>query len=204
MSDMAQTLAKISQDPEYSRLELIPGVRVELRYASPDNFMNRDVYGSFREGFLHHKAARMLAQAARAVGKARPGHALLVLDALRPRSAQRILWDHVKGTEQERYVANPDRGSLHNYGCAVDLTVIDAGGRELDMGTGFDAFVPLSQPKLEQDFVALGKLTRAQLENRLLLRRAMEGAGFIQLPHEWWHYDAFPGDQVRAEFRIVE
>lgn len=202
--ELLQTLHQLSQDPDYSELSSFPGVVVDLKYAGDDNFMSKNVYREFNRAFLHRRAADMLRKASEILRRERPGHKLLVLDALRPRSVQRLLWAHVEGTDQEAYVANPDRGSMHNYGCAVDLTLIDEKGAWLDMGTGFDAFLPLSQPKLEEHYLATGELTRGQLENRLVLRRAMTGAGFHQLPHEWWHYDAFPGDEVRKNFRIIE
>jgi D-alanyl-D-alanine dipeptidase len=189
----------------FTNLRGIAGLRFDLKYASADNFIGRDVYGDFREPMLHAEAARMLERAAQALNRAHPGAALLIYDALRPRSVQRVLFDHVRGTEQESYVMNPDRGSMHNYGCAVDLTVLDERGRALDMGTAFDAFTPLSEPRREEEFLRERRLTVAQIENRLILRHAMTGAGFLQLPHEWWHFDAFPAAQVRAGgYRILE
>lgn len=201
---MDPRLEAISSNISFVNLSSIEGVKIDLRYATTRNFMSKNVYGDFRTAFLHREAAAMLARAVQALRRDHPGYALLIFDALRPRSAQRVLWDHVKGTDQERYVANPDRGSMHNYGCAVDLTVVDAVGKELDMGTGFDVFLPLSQPQLEEKFLASGDLKREHHQNRLLLRSAMLEGGFRQLPHEWWHYDAFSGDEVRARFQIVE
>jgi D-alanyl-D-alanine dipeptidase len=117
---------------------------------------------------------------------------------------QRILWDKVKGTHQEKYVADPDKGSMHNFGMAVDLTVIDEKGVPLDMGTGFDEFSDASQPSREDEFLANGTLSTRHITNRLILRHAMEASGFIQLPHEWWHFDAAPKAHVRAHYQIVE
>jgi zinc D-Ala-D-Ala dipeptidase len=201
---MISRLESISSNPSFVNLSSIDGVKIDLRYATTQNFMSKDVYGDFRVAFLHREAAAMLARAVQALRRDHPGYCLLIFDALRPRSAQRVLWDHVKGTDEERYVADPDRGSLHNYGCAVDLTVINPTGQELDMGTGFDVFLPLSQPQLEERFLESGELKAEHHENRLILRSAMQEGGFRQLPHEWWHYDAFPGEEVRARFQIVE
>jgi D-alanyl-D-alanine dipeptidase len=201
---MTSRLEAISANSSFVNLRSIEGVKIDLKYATTQNFMNQNVYGDFREAFLHREAAAMLVRAISALRREHPGYSLLIFDALRPRSAQRVLWDHVKGTDQERYVANPDRGSLHNYGCAVDLTVTNLAGEELDMGTGFDVFLPLSQPQLEEQFLASGELKAEHHENRLILRSAMQAGGFRQLSHEWWHYDAFPGDEVRARFQIVE
>jgi D-alanyl-D-alanine dipeptidase len=204
MTPLAKTLAQLTRDPDYVNLREIPGVRFELKYASRDNFMGQDVYGEFTEPFLHRLAAEKLKTASELLHRAHPGFDLLVYDALRPGAVQRVLWSHVKGTAQEIYVADPERGSLHSYGCAIDLGATDAQGRPLDMGTAFDTFEDLSQPKLEEEFLRSGQLTRAQMDNRHILRNAMVGGGFIQLSHEWWHYDAFPGAEVRSRFKLIE
>jgi D-alanyl-D-alanine dipeptidase len=123
---------------------------------------------------------------------------------LRPRSIQRVLWSHVVGTEGEKYIANPDLGSLHNFGFAVDLSVLDEYGQELDMGAGFDDFRPVAQPQLEQEFLKEGRLSPRHIQNRLVLRDAMQEAQFAQLAHEWWHFDALAKAEVRQKFQIVE
>ncbi len=113
------------------------------------------------------------------------------------------LWNRVKGTNQQPYVADPRRGSIHNYGFAVDLTLQDAGGKEVDMGTEFDHFGKLAQPALEDKFLKVGKLTQQQIDNRKLLRKVMKDAGFIQLPIEWWHFDALPEEVIRNKYEAI-
>ena len=189
---------------DFVDISTIPGVRIELRYATTNNFLGVNVYGSFRTAYLHRKAAEMLTKAAAELQKERPGWKLLVFDALRPRSVQRIFWAKVKGTPQEMYVADPEIGSIHNYGFAVDLTLVDERGKEVDMGTPFDSFDPLAQPQLEERFLMEGKLTGEQVANRKVLRDALTKAGFIQLPVEWWHYDAMTRLALQGEYSIVE
>jgi len=92
----------------------------------------------------------------------------------------------------------------HNYGFAIDISLEDDNGHELDMGTGFDDFSPLSRPDQERKNREAGKLTQEQLDHRLLLRRIMSQAGFVQLPIEWWHYDALTKEEVRGHYKIVE
>ncbi len=179
-------------------------IAIDLRYASTNNFVGRNLYGEFAKAYLHRIAAEKLHKAAANLASVKPGHHLLILDALRPRSVQFILWDKVKGTDQQEYVADPKVGSIHNYGFAVDLTIIDPEGQELDMGTPFDDFSPVAQTQLETRFFKEGRLSEKQIRNRHLLRKAMEDAGFIQLPIEWWHYDALPKDQVIGKFPLVE
>ena len=198
-----ETLSFLRAHPDYISLHGIEGIRIDLRYASENNFMGRNVYGGFNEAFLHKVAAEMLREASILLRRERPGWSLLVLDALRPLSRQRILWAHVEGTEQEAYVAKPERGSVHNFGLAVDLTCMDETDGIVDMGSAFDCFQLISQPQLEERFLATGELGRWQWENRLVLRRAMTGAGFLQLSHEWWHYDALPREKIRAGFILI-
>lgn len=191
-------------DDPFVELAGLPGFTIDLRYASTNNFTGENVYGEFDRAYLHKIAAEKLKRAAALIFERRPGTRILILDALRPRTAQRKLFSRVEGTPFEKYVANPDRGSLHNFGFAVDLTLTDSHGRELDMGSGFDDFRPLSEPAREDEFFEQGLLTREHLNNRRLLRDAMIEAGFIAIPHEWWHFNALTLEDARASFQIVE
>jgi D-alanyl-D-alanine dipeptidase len=184
--------------------EVCPEIRVDLKYSSTDNFVHQDVYGDLDKCFLQKEAAAKLAAAQGKLVELKPGWRLLVFDGARPRRVQARFFAIVKGTPQQQYVADPARGSIHNYGAAVDLTIIDPDGRELDMGTPFDFFGELAQPKLESAFLAQGKLTRKQIDNRLLLRNVMTSAGFLTISNEWWHFDAFPPKEVRARYKIIE
>ena len=200
----ADSLKALEADKNFSAIDTIPGVAIDLRYASTNNFMQENLYGDFNRAYLHTIAAEKLKKAAAGLQKIKPGWTLLLYDGLRPRSVQWLLWKRVKGTDQQPYVANPKRGSIHNYGFAVDLTLQDAQGNEVDMGTPFDHFGKLAQPTLEKKFLKQGKLTQQQVKNRRLLRQVMENAGFIQLPLEWWHFDALPKKQVKSKYKIIE
>lgn len=194
----------VAQSRDFVELTAAGGLAIDLKYATTDNFVGQNLYGDFNKAYLHHIAAEKLAQAVKNLQLIHPAYKLVIYDALRPRSVQYVLWDKVKGTDRQKYVANPRHGSIHNFGLAVDLSILDEHGRALDMGTPFDDFTELAQPRLEQAFLKAGKLTPEQISNRMLLRKVMEDAGFIQLPVEWWHYDALPKARVMAEFRIVE
>ncbi len=202
--DSLKTLASLRSDPDFVRLHELPGILVDLKYASGDNFMSKDVYGDFNEAYLHRVAAEKLQLAVRLLQKDRPGWRFLVLDALRPRSIQRVLWAHVVGTDQEGYVADPEKGSVHNYGLAVDLTCVDEKGEIVFMGSGFDYFHRISQPRFEEEFLKTGELSLEHWQNRMVLRRAMTQAGFHPLPHEWWHFDALSRDEIRNGFKLIE
>ncbi len=200
----AESLAAVLADPEYVDVSTLPGVAVDLRYASANNFVRANVYGPFDRAFLSKPAADKLRRAAESLQAERPGWKILVLDALRPRSVQRLFWARVVGTPQQPYVADPEKGSLHNYGFALDVTLRSDSGVEVDMGTPFDDFTPLAEPQREDELVKAGQLSPKQLGNRKLLRRVMTGAGFVQRPNEWWHYDALSLEEARKSHPILE
>jgi D-alanyl-D-alanine dipeptidase len=162
------------------------------------------LYGNFKRAYLRKIAAVKLEKAVELLQSSHAGYRLIVFDALRPRSVQWKLWERVKGTPQQKYVADPKKGSNHNYGCAVDVGLLDEQGKLLDMGSPFDGFTPLSEPALEDQFLKQGRLNQKQMNNRLILRRAMEDAGFKQLSSEWWHYDAVDSKDIREKMQIVE
>lgn len=150
-------------------------ILIDMRYASNHNFTGRKVYDDDRCA-LRPQAASCLHKAAVAARMA--GLTIKVLDAYRPATAQQVFWELCP---DPRYVANPSEGSNHTRGVAVDVTLVDAQGEELNMGTSFDYMHEESHhncPSLPED---------AQ-RNRLLLLGIMLNAGFCPMPTEWWHY----------------
>jgi D-alanyl-D-alanine dipeptidase len=202
---MSLTVASedIAGSPEFRHLSTIAGIAIELRYATPNNFVGRDLYSPFDCAWLHRDAAAALEKVVAHLAERRPGCTALVLDALRPQRVQEQLWASLEGTGLQMYLANPARGSIHSYGMALDITLLDEQGRELDMGTGFDDLTELSHPRLEQGFLASGQLSAQQVANRQLLRDAMFQAGFVGINTEWWHFDCGDRELVRATFRRV-
>ena len=199
-----ESLNFLLKSDDFREITAADGVVIDLRYASANNFVGQDMYGPLKRLFLHKRAADKLKAAIALLKHEHPGYKFVIFDGLRPRSVQYVLWQKVVGTAQEKYVADPKKGSIHNYGLAVDLSVLDAKGQELDMGTGFDSFTPLAETQLEKDKLASGELTQAQIDNRMILRRPMEEAGFKVLPEEWWHFDALSAEIVRKQFTPVE
>ena len=202
---MSLTVAseEIAGSPEFRHLSTIAGIVVDLRYATPNNFVGRDLYSPFDCAWLHRDAAAALEKVVAWLAERHPGYTALVLDALRPQRVQEQLWDALAGTDLQMYLANPERGSIHSFGMALDITLLDARGRELDMGTGFDDLTERSHPALEAELLARGELTAAQVANRRLLRDAMAQAGFHGINTEWWHYDCGDRAVVRQTFRRV-
>lgn len=185
-----------------------PDIQVELKYSTTDNFIGRDVYGDLTRAYLQPEMAKRLAKASALLKKEKPGYRLLVYDAARPNSAQYDLWnalDHLKipARSKTQYVADPKIGSNHNFGCAIDLTVVDENGKPLDMGTKFDFFGPLAYPRSEQEMLQKGKLTVRQVENRQLLRKVMTQVGFKVNTTEWWHFDGMSKAQARAKYGMI-
>ena len=193
----------VAGHPEFRHLSTIAGIAVDLRYATPDNFVGRDLYSPYDCAWLHRDAAAALERVVAWLKDNCPGCTPLVLDALRPQRVQQQLWDALAGTDLQMYLADPQRGSIHSFGMALDVTLVDEAGRELDMGTGFDDMTLLSHPALEARFLASGELTAAQAANRQLLRDAMFQAGFVGINTEWWHFDCGDRNVVRQTFRRV-
>ncbi|WP_020656011.1 M15 family metallopeptidase [Massilia niastensis] len=202
---MSLTVAseEIAGSPEFRHLTSIAGIEIDLRYATDNNFVGRDLYSPFDCAWLHVEAASALERVVAWLAARRPDLTPLVLDALRPQRVQQQLWDALEGTGLQMYLANPVRGSIHSYGMALDITLLDASGRELDMGTGFDDMTNLSHPALEEGFLVAGQLNEEQVANRRLLREAMLQAGFVGINTEWWHFDCGDRDLVRRSFRRV-
>lgn len=179
-------------------------VALDMKYATDDNFMHADVYHGFHRCFLSPLAFEMFQKACAVLRSQHPDLQFLIWDTLRPRSIQAQFYDHLKGTPFQSYVAAPFPGSLHNFGMAMDLTLQTKDGKQLDMGTGFDDFKDLAQPKLESKFLESGELTEEQFHNRLLLRGLLEDQGFKVLEHEWWHFNALPKDKVYGQHPVLE
>jgi D-alanyl-D-alanine dipeptidase len=177
---------------------------VRLMYASNNNFVGENMYGALREAFLQPEAARKLALAQKYLREANPRYRLIVYDAARPQLAQVKMWNKVKNTHKRRYVSSPATVSMHTYGVAVDVSIADGAGREIDMGTPVDFLGALAEPRHEAQYLAEGKLTQAQINNRALLRRVMKKAGFRGISNEWWHFEACTRAEAKQTYRAVE
>lgn len=155
---------------------LVPDLVLDIRYATTNNFMEEKIYDC-GECYLRKEVADAIARVHRRI-KAQGYGGLKMYDCYRPHSAQWKLWKKVPNTQ---YVADPRKGSMHNRGSAVDLTVVDKNGKELDMGTGFDVF----DKKAYIDYT--GHPANIN-NNRKLLQTAMIAEGFRTTRTEWWHF----------------
>lgn len=194
----------VSQHPSFRRLDAIAGIVVDLRYAGSNNFDGRVLYRGIDCAWLRVEAAQGLETAAAWLAAHHPGRRLLVLDALRPQRVQEAIWRDVQGTPGQLYFADPARGSIHSFGMAVDVTLLDAQGRELDMGSDFDEMSQRSHPALEAEQLAVGGITQQHIAAREVLRTSMHHGGFRGIPTEWWHFNHGDAARVRREFVRVE
>jgi D-alanyl-D-alanine dipeptidase len=161
---------------------LIPDLQYELRYASKNNFTSKRLYpNNTRTTYLRSRPAIALAKVAENLRE--KGLGIKIWDAYRPYRTTVCFWELI---HDERFVANPSKGSGHNRGTAVDLTLVDLKtGYELEMPTPFDDFSPAA-------FHGAANVDELRIRNRLLLKNTMEKFGFIALETEWWHY-SWPG-----------
>lgn len=183
----------------------VPRAMVDLMYGRDDNFTGRRLYDGLERAWLHPDAALSLARAQEMLDSLMPGYRLLIKDASRPMSVQRRMFRTVAGTPQARYVANPAKGGgLHNYGLAVDITLADASGRELPMGTPVDHLGPEANIDREEQLVSKGIISETERQNRLLLRRVMRAAGFSTIRTEWWHFNRVSKATAQARYKLLD
>ncbi len=154
-------------------------VELEIVYASPDNFTGAPIY-RHNACYLHIDAAACLQRAVKLAKEL--GYRLKIFDGFRPHEAQWVLWNH---TPDPNFISNPETGSMpHCRGVAVDLTLIDRNGRELDMGTPFDSLTPLSHHGVTE-------IMEEAQRNRFILLGIMTASGWDFYRNEWWHYQLF-------------
>jgi len=160
-----------------------PGILYDLRYATKNNFTRTKLYRDSKETFVRLPVARALRRVQDQLNQ--KGYGLKVFDAYRPYAVTAEMW---KLIHDERYVADPSKGSGHNRGLAIDVTIIRLDDRtEIDMGTGFDNFTDTAHQSFND-------LPEKVLANRRLLKETMEKNGFKALDTEWWHY-SWPNDR---------
>jgi zinc D-Ala-D-Ala dipeptidase len=182
-----QALAQVGPPKEPNKREaklvelitLDPTIKLDIRYATDDNFVGKKVYPEAR-AFLQKPAAKAVAKVHKELRDR--GLGLVIFDGYRPWSITKLFWE-VTPDEKRKFVANPAKGSKHNRGCAVDLSMFDLKtGKLVEMPSGYDEFSERASPEYNGG-------TTEQTANRELLRKLMEDAGFTVNPNEWWHFD---------------
>lgn len=170
--------------------DVAPGIMIDLMYSSEDNFMQEDVYEDFEEAYLTPHFAEKMARAQEILVEEKGDrYCLIIYDAARPLSIQQKMWNLVKGTPDQKYVAPPTNGGgRHNYGVAVDLSIYDRVlGAPVDMGSPVDFFGKAAHIGIEEELVNKGIITPEARENRRYFHRLMARVGLYPIRKEWWH-----------------
>ena len=186
--------------------EQIPGIEVYMVYATPYNFMGRVLYNDLDKAYLVPEAMEKLKKANELLRKKRLDLHLVVYDAARPRSIQQQMWKVVENTELQDYVANPyvSGGGAHNYGIAVDVSLVDCTGHPIPMGSEYDYFGNRSRVDMEKELFENGEINRRELQNRQLLREIMTQAGWLVEPSEWWHFNSMPLTEASERLTVIK
>jgi D-alanyl-D-alanine dipeptidase len=185
--------------------EMDTSISIRLMYATSDNFTGKILYQDLKEAYLHPDAAKALVAAQRSLKRQHPSYTLVVYDASRPIAIQGEMWEAVRGTSGNLYVANPVHGGgLHNYGVAVDVSILDASGQPLPMGTKVDYFGIEAHISNEAELIGQGKITSQEWKNRLLLRRVMREGGFHTISSEWWHFNLCSRETAKQKYVLIK
>jgi len=185
---------------DWQEIRSISNLVVKMPYATFDNFTGHNLYCDIQRAFLHKDAMQKLKWASALLKKREPNYKFILFDAARPNHAQEILRAAVRGTPWQHFVSSPAKGSIHAYGMAVDIGLLDEKGALVDMGLPYDSFAFYAGKSGEKQALEQGLLTETQVKNRELLRSVMTQSGWITLFSEWWHFNAAPGDTIRAKY----
>jgi zinc D-Ala-D-Ala dipeptidase len=185
---------------------LNPELVVDLQYSTDSNFLHQNIYGQLSKAFLEENAAKKIALAQYHLSASHPELRIKIWDAARPVSCQRKMWNALQMPIEQRgrFVSNPKNHSLHNYGCAVDVTLVDSLGIELDLGSRFDQFDSLAQPRFESHLLEQEQLSRSQVSYRWILRKVMKEVGFSTISSEWWHFNACTRQYAKEHYSVIE
>lgn len=181
-------------------------IQVDLRYSDTNNFLKYNLYDGLRNAYFNCETALRVCAAQYYLKQIDSSLSLLILDASRPHHIQQIMWDSLKLHPDKKvfYLSRPEETSMHNYGCAVDVTIIDTGTNKiLDMGTDFDFFGNLSEPIYEVRFLKTGQLSQEAYKNRLLLRKVMQRAKLNPITSEWWHFSLCTKEEAMAKYTLI-
>lgn len=181
-------------------------IRVALHYSTDQNFLKKPMYEGLQKCYLPCEVAIKLCNAQHLLKQRYTYYSIVVFDAVRPLHIQEKMWKELDmpAAQKINYIAHPKELSLHNYGAAVDVGIISNDGLLLDMGTPFDCFDSLSEPKWETYFLKKKRLSQAAFNNRQVLRSVMLEAGFTPITSEWWHFNATNKQTASAKFALVE
>lgn len=184
-----------------------PEIKSDVKYATKDNFAGKVLYQEDCGLYCVPDLAKAIANAQRDLKDINPALSIVIFDAARPLSVQKEMFEMVKGTEAERFIANPYgeyTGGFHNYGMALDVAIVDNDGCMLDFGTGYDAFDKIAHSGCEAELVKNGLLAMTAYSNRMLLYYVMGKNGMLPYAYEWWHFQLEYNECDKHKYRLLD
>ena len=186
---------------------LQPSIKIDIKYATTDNFTGKILYTEDVGAYAEPALAKAVAQAQETLKSIDKDLSIVIFDAARPISVQKDMFEVVRGTESERFVANPYgefAGGFHNYGMAVDISIVDKNVDMLDFGTGYDSFEDIAHSGGEAELVKNGLLSLEAYNNRQLLYYVMGKHGMLPYAYEWWHFQLTYKESDKAKYKLLD
>lgn len=199
----------ISKFNEYGLVDILsiqPDIKVDIKYSTTENFTGKILYTEDVGVYTEPTLAQAVAQAQKTLKYINKNLSLVVFDAARPISVQKEMFDLVKGTKSERFIANPYgefAGGFHNYGMAIDVAIADKDGNMLNFGTGYDSFLDIAHSGGEAELVKKGLLSLEAYKNRQLLYYVMGKHGMLPYAYEWWHFQLTYNESDKLKYRLL-
>lgn len=199
----------ISKYKEYGLIDILSiqqDIKTDIKYATNDNFTGKVLYSENVGAFTEPSLAQAVAQAQNTLKSINNNLSLVIFDAARPISVQKEMFELVRGTVNERFIANPYgefAGGFHNYGMAIDVAIVDSNGKMLDFGTGYDSFEDIAHSGGEAELVKKGLLSIEAYKNRQLLYYVMGKHGMLPYAYEWWHFQLQYEESAKSNFRLL-
>lgn len=199
----------ISKFRDYGLVDVLsiqPDIKVDIKYATSNNFTGKILYMEDVGVYTEPTLAQAIAQAQNTLKAINNNLSLVVFDAARPISVQKEMFELVRGTVNERFIANPYgefAGGFHNYGMAIDVAIVDSNGKMLDFGTGYDSFEDIAHSGGEAELVKKGLLSIEAYKNRQLLYYVMGKHGMLPYAYEWWHFQLQYEESAKSNFRLL-
>lgn len=208
-----QSILERRTDSTYESIGLIDikkidsSILVDLKYTKSNNAFGQTLYKKIKKAYVQKEVAMKLLKAHDFLKSIEPGYRLIIYDAVRPVEVQKVMWnlmDTIPIVQRVNFVSNPLNGSLHNFGAAVDITIVNNSKVPIDMGANYDDPRKIAYPILEKEFQRNGLLTQYQIDNRMLLRKVMRQAGFTQLKTEWWHFNSCTRQYALNHYKVLK
>ena len=200
----------ISKYKEYGLIDILSiqqDIKTDIKYATNDNFTGKVLYSENVGAFTEPSLAQAVAQAQNTLKSINNNLSLVILDAARPISVQKEMFELVRGTVNERFIANPYgefAGGFHNYGMAIDIAIVDGNGKMLDFGTGYDSFEDIAHSGGEAELVKKGLLSIEAYKNRQLLYYVMGKHGMLPYAYEWWHFQLTYKESDKSLYKLLD